>query len=176
MPEDTFNYKDCNELDGLIGKTIKEIRVSPYATFMAFRTLDDERLFYYADQDCCSVSWFHEILQPENLLGQTITGVRVIFLAHSAQEDCPDYPPEAACDEENGFVQFYKVTLESTRGYTDIIFRNHSNGYYGGWMEAVGEGYAQEHWGNGPELPDEWTIVETDWDWHMARPSPAFLS
>lgn len=84
---------------------------------------------YRAEGDCCSESWVADILGVEALRGGTVASV----------EDSPleeDYDLEdGRCRRECDKVYGYRLVTD--KGRADIIFRNSSNGYYGGWLNSI---------------------------------------
>lgn len=72
--------------------------------------------------DCCSETWFADIIGVRALLGHVVTSVEWLEMSESEQDD--------RCRQESD--QFYGVKLKTARGYIDIVYRNSSNGYYGG--------------------------------------------
>lgn len=46
----------------LIGKEIESLYISQSQTCMTFVTTDGEEITYEVDGDCCSHSWFNDIL------------------------------------------------------------------------------------------------------------------
>lgn len=98
--------------------------------------------------DCCSVSWFNDVMGVSALIGKVITKV----------EDTGG-PADYEVEEESGrhddeCIQVYGFRITTLGGYCDIVFRNASNGYYGGWMTPV----------EGERVPRDATeITEDDW-------------
>jgi hypothetical protein len=113
-----------HNLDVLVGKKILHVMLSEDKTYLAFFA-DDAGLFGWTTEgDCCSTSWIEHINGVQALLGEVVTGV--------VSRDLPD-PPENKDDYD--VIQRYGWTLETKKGRCDIEMRNHSNGYYGGWLQ-----------------------------------------
>lgn len=72
------------------------------------------------DGECCSHSWWNDVYAPKQLLGGTITAVRHVDM------------PNADDDPTDDCVQVYGIELVTDRGICTLVFRNASNGYYGG--------------------------------------------
>jgi hypothetical protein len=83
-------------------------------------------LRFTLDADCCSESWFADITGVENLIGETVTGIELL--------EMPDVDDSRSRQESD---VAYGYRLKTRKGYTDIVFRNSSNGYYGGSMNAA---------------------------------------
>lgn len=107
-------------MSDLIGKTVREVFVS----------VDQDRLvvvydggvaFYRCWQECCSETWIADLCGVSSLIGHTVL----------AAEDM-DLPNIDDDRSRQVFDQFYGIKLTTTGGYVDIIYRNSSNGYYGG--------------------------------------------
>jgi len=120
----------------LIGKTINKItRPKGIDTLICFETSDGD-FVYQTEGDCCSTSWFEHFEGIHNLIGHEISSVEEIdigkvFLIGS-------YGPVDEYGEEHDCLQLYGIKLTTELGNSRIEFRNSSNGYYGGWVEFVG--------------------------------------
>ena len=111
-------------MNELIGRTIRAVYIDDDDQhYLSFET-DAGTVVYVAEGDCCSESWFYHVLGVDNLLGQTVLEVDEIEMGEPADS----YSRQ---DED----KLYGIKLRTARGYTDIEFRNSSNGYYGGWVE-----------------------------------------
>lgn len=128
----------------LIGRKITGISISEDHETLAFET-DKGTIVYTALGGCCSESWFADITGVCELLrGGAVKTVETIDMDGYNVDDgrC-----RQECDEAYGF----KLTTSS--GYTDIVFRNSSNGYYGGWLDG----------GTWCEPPDGMKAIVDDW-------------
>jgi hypothetical protein len=85
--------------------------------------------------DCCSETWFADIVGLHNILKQHVTGIELLEL--------PEPEDGRSRQEED---QQYGVKLRSERGSCDIIYRNSSNGYYGGEAVAYRGDPNTENW------------------------------
>ena len=127
----------------LIGKTVTNILINQTQTVLKFET-DGGTVAYYVDGDCCSESWFADIIGVECLLGQKVlTSERVIW------DEIIDDDGRSLQDED----KIYCIKLITTKGYIDIIFRNSSNGYYGGWIELC---EYVNHYEKFSEITEDW--------------------
>ncbi len=112
---------DC-KMKELIGSKVLDVEVSDDEYYLKFTT--DKGIFtYLADGDCCSESWFSEILNLDFLVGHTVSDVEEVVLPEYGQND-------GHCRQESDI--FYGFKLSTEAGNIDIVFRNSSNGYYGG--------------------------------------------
>jgi hypothetical protein len=111
----------------LIGRTVSEVWVGPGEGTIYFKT-DAGWLSWHAVGDCCSESWFADILGIEDLLNGRVSTV--------AEKDLPD-DDQYRTRQEIDCVYGYAVTTE--KGAATIAFRCSSNGYYGGYLSAVDE-------------------------------------
>lgn len=105
----------------LIGKTVIGLQVSEGEDFLAFEHPDGTLTVYEAWGDCCSESWFADITGVDALLYSKVVDAEDV--------DLPQIQDDRCRQEEDAF---YGVKLKTTKGYVDIVFRNSSNGYYGG--------------------------------------------
>lgn len=91
---------------------------------------------------CCSETWFADITSPENLDGE-IKGIRLL--------DLPDPTDDRSRQESDSA---YGFVLSTDKGDCTIVYRNSSNGYYGGSIGTVE--YCKE-------LPEGLTKITADW-------------
>ena len=111
----------------LIGKKIKRIFVNEDQSVMFFET-DKVNFAYSVGGDCCSESWFADVIGTNFLLTGTVVKVEEVNM-YGYNVD--DGRTRQECDEAYG----YKIFTD--KGQADIIFRNSSNGYYGGYLNDV---------------------------------------
>lgn len=104
----------------LLDKIITQIKMNDTSTVISFIGETGESFTYEADADCCSETWFSEIIGMQNLLGHKIEEVK---------EKDEQYNLEGTRQEVD---TLYGFTLKTAQGLCDINFRNSSNGYYGG--------------------------------------------
>ena len=103
----------------LLGRIVTAAWMAPDNERLVFDT-DQGRLAYRTEGDCCSYSFFNDIIGLDNLLGHEVTAVDSVDL-----DDIPNDGYDS--------IAAYGLKLTTHRGYVDIVFRNVSNGYYGGW-------------------------------------------
>ncbi len=103
----------------LIGKIITGVYLSDDDTRIAFTTETGEALTYATGGDCCSESWFSDIIAIHDLLGNQVLEVE-------------EKEEQAAEGTRQGYDIIYGYTLKTVQGRCDVNFRNSSNGYYGG--------------------------------------------
>lgn len=128
----------------LVGKKINGIYVSEGENELAFDT-DAGVIGYEGYGDCCSETWFADVLGVSALIGATVAAVEDVDLENYNIED-------GRGRQEADSVYGYK--LRTDKGYADIVFRNSSNGYYGG---------SCDHMRNAPALESMRQITD---DWH----------
>ncbi len=130
----------------LLNKKIIGLEVSENEEALNFIT-DDGNLTYVCFGDCCSETWFSEILNIDFLIGNTITEIKEL--------DLPFH------EDKNGrqeYDQFYGFRLATKEGHCTIAFRNSSNGYYGGSCNLKTD-YVSNNWKILTNLAD-WTAYE----------------
>lgn len=108
-------------MNELIGKTVTGLRVNEDQSVLAFDHPDGTSTSYVTDGDCCSETWFADITGVAALLGGKVLEVETV--------DLPTVDDKRTRQEED---QFYGVKLRTDKGLADIVYRNSSNGYYGG--------------------------------------------
>lgn len=128
----------------LIGKTIIRIEVSPGEEYIKFTHPDGSYTAYQAYGDCCSETWFADIVGVEALLRANVLEIREVDLQ---SYDCKDDRTRQEYDE------FYGVKIKTSKGYSDIIYRNSSNGYYGGSISL----YTGKFPNNMLEITSDWS-------------------
>lgn len=126
----------------LIGKKITGLRINEDQSVLAFDT-DQGVIAYDAWGECCSETWFADITGVSALIGGT---VRTADEVNMEGYNVEDGRTRQEYDEAYG----YKLTTD--KGYTDIVFRNSSNGYYGGSIDPLRG-----------EPPEGMTAITDDW-------------
>lgn len=112
----------------LIGKTVVGLRVNDDQAFLTFDHPDGTSTTYVTDEDCCSETWFADVTGVSALLGSKVLEVDFVEV-----KEVDDDRTRQEHDE------FYGVKLRTEKGYVDIVYRNSSNGYYGGSIELYGK-------------------------------------
>jgi hypothetical protein len=127
----------------LQGKTIKAVFVSDGESTLRFECSDGSSVLWKTDGDCCSESWFADITGFAALAGGTVAGVDRV--------EMPE-PADGRSRQEVDSAYGYTVTTE--KGQASIVFRNSSNGYYGGDMKEMTEEPQGCKWS---EITDDWS-------------------
>lgn len=126
----------------LLGKLVRNIFVSDDQQYIRFDVGYNQVIFFETYGDCCSETWFADVIGVRNLLDCDITGIEILEL--------PD-PDDGRTRQEVDSA--YGVRLKTKAGDCDVIYRNSSNGYYGGSASTtthVPEGVV-------------WEKITTDW-------------
>lgn len=127
----------------LLGRRIEAIKLSPCDSYLSFET-DTGPVQYVVEGDCCSSSYFNDLVGVQAVLGSTVTRVEDIPM--------PDVGDGAGNFDEK--VQLYGIKVTTTSGVLDVVFRNESNGYYGGWCQAA----ALRDTTNWQQLTQDWPL------------------
>lgn len=90
---------------------------------------------YETYADCCSETWFSDIVGVANLFQQKIMAIEILEFG-----EVEDGRSRQEVDEA------YGVKLKTTSGYVDIAYRNSSNGYYGGSVSLISKVPANVEW------------------------------
>lgn len=135
---------------GLEGRTILGLAVSHDQHFLRFET-EMGPLTFITEGDCCSETWFADVCGVDALLGARILRIDVLPLPKKA-------PVDGRCRKD--IDKQYGVKFVTTKGWCDVIFRNSSNGYYGGWVEGPLEQEAPDARVLHPQV---WTAITADW-------------
>jgi hypothetical protein len=127
----------------LRGQRVEALWVSPEEETMVI-VCGARQLQLPTDGDCCSQSWWADAVGVKQLVGATVTGAEEIDL------------PEPADDRSRQEVDSaYGLRITTDRGVCDLIFRNSSNGYYGG--------SSYPRWADGTDIPDDYRQITEDW-------------
>lgn len=114
----------------LVSNTVKKVLISEGEQVLAFIT-DNEEYIYEVREECCSNTWFADILGTNILIGNEVLSVEEIPINVLDEYNVND----GRCRQDYDQVYGYKIT--TTKGYCDVIFRNSSNGSYGGSIEKL---------------------------------------
>lgn len=104
----------------LIGRKVEKVLIEAGENRIFFVT-DKGNVGYSTYSDCCSETWFSDVLSPENLLGKTVISI-----------DDMELPQDSDGRSRQESDDFMGIKITTSSGYTDILYRNSSNGYYGG--------------------------------------------
>ena len=148
----------------LVGRRVDAIDVEKAKQeYIIFHT-DTGPICYAALPDCCSETWFADILGIERILGKVIGSVEEIEVTDFA---CRLIERDGRGRQESDKV--YGISLGVAGGCgsgCEIVFRNSSNGYYGGCLSGPidipkergdSSAYASGH----EQL--EWERITKDW-------------
>jgi hypothetical protein len=124
----------------LIGREIQAIYVERGEQRIVFET-NIGPLAYETEGDCCSETWFADIMGVDALLDGSVYTVEDV--------DLPDPDDGRSRQEEDSA---YGVRITTDRGVGDIVYRNSSNGYYGGSCSR------------GRDVSTDWLVrIVSDW-------------
>ena len=115
-------YRDTAEglSAALVGHRLLGLRVDPGEHNLQITT-DAGSVLLETEGDCCSETWWADLVGVATALGQEITAVEWV--------DMPE-PTDDRSRQESDVA--YGIRVSTTGGVLDLIFRNSSNGYYGG--------------------------------------------
>lgn len=145
-------------MEQLIGKTINKLEVSENQLLLRFTDSEGVKYIYAATGDCCSETWWADISiskqwsadsLPVEIYGEYAVKMP-LWCEKSVNRD-------GKCRQE--FDKVYGHNLRTSRGSIEIIYRNSSNGYYGGDFEFV-ESYNSSY---RDEIEGNWTNITEDW-------------
>lgn len=124
------------KMQEIMGKKILSLAVSDDQNFLKFST-DTGDIIYKAVGECCYETWFADIIGVHSLLGATIINIEEISMDNYNVDD-----GRGRDDVDKAYG--YKLT--TNLGTSDIVFRNSSNGYYGGWIEIYSDDQSYIDW------------------------------
>ena len=123
----------------LEGRKVTGLLVNDDQSTLVVET-DQGDVIFDAYDDCCSETWFADITGVSALLGGTVLEAEDVEL-----------PEVVDGRTRQEYDQFYGVKLRTDKGYADIVYRNSSNGYYGGNLVV------------GKDRPENLTPITDDW-------------
>lgn len=112
-------------VEKLRGKKITKVEVSDW--IIKFHT-KDEVLVFTVEGDCCSESWISDLINIHNMIDGTIYSIEELDTESYNVED-------GRCRQDYDSV--YGITFITEKGKSFLIYRNSSNGYYGGWIQPM---------------------------------------
>lgn len=109
----------------LVGKKIVKLEVDMHMQeYLRFTTDTGEAICYTIKPDCCNDSWFNDVMGVEALLGHRVTSCDVVdWKGDDGYKYDPYHDYEDDYDEAEYFDTL-KITLTTTRGRVDFMFRN----------------------------------------------------
>ena len=123
-----MHEEDNDTCEGLFAKTIERVWLKDDEESLGFSCSDGSWVQWDVAGDCCSRSWFADIVGSESLWGGTVREVQTVMMDEVGYNVSDGR--ERECDKAYG----YKIITD--KGWCDVVFRNSSNGYYGGWMSS----------------------------------------
>lgn len=117
-----------DHLPKLVGLKVNALWVSVDDEVLVLQT-DSGQVAITTYADCCSETWFADIVGVSSLIGHTITAATAVEL--------PDPPvDDGRSRQESDAAYGIRLTTDAP-GDVDIVYRNSSNGYYGGSLDDV---------------------------------------
>ena len=110
-----------HEMEDLIGLRVLGVYIDPAGQeHLAIETTAGMH-YYGTEGGCCSETWFADLVGVKSLIGQIVR--------KTTARDLADYDQERTRQEEDAI---YCYDLYTDLGACSVVFRNSSNGYYGG--------------------------------------------
>jgi hypothetical protein len=143
-----------NELErlGLTGRTITGLAVGPHESYLVLHTNQGD-LTWGTDSDCCSETWFADVVGFDNLVGHPIL---------TASESFENDPEDGRSRQDYDSVGIVSLTTDA--GEAEVRWRNSSNGYYGGSIFLVGSDNHGWYHTEKPSAGDVVTEITGDWE------------
>ena len=117
-------YNDDELFQKLVGKVVHGLSVSDGQHYLVIHT-NGGFVVYETEADCCSETWFADITGIQCLVGREVREAKFVELPYYNTDD-------GRGRQESD--QAYGFEIGTDRGKCVVVFRNSSNGYYGGWM------------------------------------------
>lgn len=118
-----MSWRDNEPDTVMVGRKVVGIDVAANDEAIRFRFEEGEPHVWAVEGDCCSHSYWHEAFALNQLRGGTVANVIVV----------DDELPEADDADSYECLQVYGYRIVTDIGAATLVFRNSSNGYYGGW-------------------------------------------
>lgn len=128
----------------LFGCKVVRLSVSVGEQDLVFWTENKGPIVYSTEADCCSETWFADITGVKALLGEVITTAQHVHMPDASQDD----------RSRQDFDSFYGIRLTTPKGDVDIVYRNSSNGYYGGSLTGPSDRPPEQ--GVLHDITDDW--------------------
>lgn len=118
----------------LVGQVIDKIWLAEDREAIKFDLASGKEVIVQCDAECCSHTWIEDLINPEAAIGSPVTIVGDLEL------------PEHLCqptktDNDEDAMQYYGFFIETVKGRFTLVYRNSSNGYYGGSLSWPDEHY-----------------------------------
>lgn len=137
--------RNVKALESFVGSTPTALWVSPDEHELHV-VCGDSALRIPTYGDCCSECWWADAIGVKQLLDYEVRAAEEIDMPQPANVN-------DRTRQEEDVVYGFRVRTE--RGVCDLIFRNSSNGYYGG--------EASYHWEEEYEVPEGYRQIISDW-------------
>lgn len=111
------------ELKDLVDRKVLKLFVGPREHSVYFELDNGKILCADTEADCCSETWFADIVGVQSLIGGEVRSVENL--------EVPDGDDSRTRQE---YDRFYGFKITTVYGHCDFIYRNSSNGYYSGWL------------------------------------------
>lgn len=115
-----FGYNNTCCMNDLVGCKINQVAISSDEQILVVWH-NQGKSVYVTYGDCCSETWIADIVGVSALIGHTVLSVEDVQV-----EEVDDGRGRQDVD------QFFGIKITTTGGYCDLVYRNSSNGYYGG--------------------------------------------
>jgi len=153
----------------LVGKVVTGIFVNEDESFLKFATTEGD-ILYHAEGDCCSETWFADIIFSYHGVFDS-SGVSIL-VSEVEVLDIPEWmnglaTKDGRCRQEYDQVYGYKLKFKRRTYYGNadedivIVYRNSSNGYYGGDCEFIKD--ENRHYFKEQLDSATWTQITDDW-------------
>lgn len=144
----------------LIGKTVMAMYVNEDQSILKYVLDGGVELHYEAEGDCCSESWFADIIFStyRNKFPMTVTNVEELEVPEWLNEVMTK---DGRCRQEHD--QVYGYNIISANNAINIIYRNSSNGYYGGECNLMDLEGRWSEYAKKKVAEAQWTQITEDW-------------
>lgn len=160
----------------LIGEKLLKIEVDKdHRQHLLRLTTDKNAYVFITIGDCCSETWFADINGASLVIDKAITEVKElgIYNIDKLHDEIKEEMSFYNVDDGRGrqeYDQAYSLIINTTGGTLNIIYRNSSNGYYGGeifLLDDEQDGYYKyeiEDFKDNNNIDNiEWEEIKDDW-------------
>lgn len=119
----------------LVGKIVEKILIDRnLQEYLQFKTKQGD-VIYQTEADCCSETWFADIINVEGFFSTYYGKGTDGRMVQSVEEiEMPEVADDRTRQQSD---QAYGYRIKTNAATITIVFRNSSNGYYGGGIRLI---------------------------------------
>jgi len=144
----------------LVGHVVEGLLVLPGEQSIVWLLKGDLEARWIVDADCCSESWFAETIGIASIIGKAIESARALHMPEYYLAAAHAHASDGIGERRQEVTKYYGLELTAVDGgRCQIMYRNSSNGYYGGSLGGEDCGLVR------PRHPTLEGELVTQYDW-----------